>query len=147
VVSRIRAWQRPRANRIHAISPDSRWLAYQSDQSGRAEIYVRPYPDIDAGQWPISINGGHSPVWAHDGREIFYMNGPNLMTAAVRVDGTKFIAGTPAVLFSGPFDTIQDNNYDVSPDGSHFIMVEARPIPRCALSRWSSTGLWSSSDW
>jgi Tol biopolymer transport system component len=110
-----------------AISPDGRWLAYGSDESGRAEIYVRPFPDTNAMKWPISIGGGHSPRWSNDGRQLFYMNGQNLMAAAVRADATKITAGTPSALFNGPFDTTQDNNYDISPDGSRFLMVEASP--------------------
>jgi len=109
-----------------AISPDSHWLAYQSDESGRLEIYVRPYPGVDTAKWPISTKGGHSPMWSNDGRELYYMDGQSLMATAVRVEDTKIIAGVPTVLFSGPFDTTQDNNYDVSADG-HFIMVEAAP--------------------
>ena len=65
-------------------------------------------------------------MWSNDGRELYYMNGQSLMATAVRVEDTKIIAGVPTVLFSGPFDTTQDNNYDVSADG-HFIMVEAAP--------------------
>jgi serine/threonine protein kinase/Tol biopolymer transport system component len=110
-----------------AISPDSRWLAYQSDESGRAEIYVRPFPRVDAGKWTISIDGGHSPIWSHDGRELYYMNGQDLIAVDMGAEETRLIAGTPRALFSGPFDTTQDNNYDVYPDASHFIMVEAAP--------------------
>jgi hypothetical protein len=88
---------------------------------------LRPFPDVDAGKWPISIEGGHSPLWSHGGRALFYMNGASLMAVAVRSDGTKIVAGMPTALFSGPFDTTQDNNYDISADDSHFLMVEAAP--------------------
>ena len=55
-----------------ALSPDGRWLAYASNESGRYEVYVRPFPDANAGRWQVSRNGGNEPVWAHNGRELFY---------------------------------------------------------------------------
>jgi Tol biopolymer transport system component len=116
------------ANELHpAISPDGRWLAYDSDESGRAEVYVRPFPDTAARRWAISVEGGHSPLWSRDGRELFYVNGQSLVAVAMRIDGPELVPGAPAVLFDGPFDTTQDNNYDVSPDGTYFIMIEPDP--------------------
>jgi serine/threonine-protein kinase len=117
------------ANELTAVvSPDGHWLAYQSDESGRAEIYVRPFPDVKGHKSLVSVDGGHSPRWSHDGRELFFMNGPNLIAAPVTVQRGVFgTSTTPSVLFSGPFDTTQDNNYDVMPDGSGFIMVEGAP--------------------
>ena len=116
------------ANELHpAVSPDARWLAYDSDESGRAEIYVRPFPDVAARRWTISVEGGHSPLWSRDGGELFYVNGQDLVAVTMRPDGPNLIPGVPSVLFSGPFDTTQDNNYDVSPDGTHFIMIEPDP--------------------
>ena len=116
------------ANELHpAISPDSRWLAYDSDESGRAEIYVRPFPEVKARRWAISVDGGHSPLWSRDGDELFYVHGQNLMAVTIRPDGQNLVPGQPTVLFSGPFDTTQDNNYDVSPDGTHFVMIEPDP--------------------
>ena len=55
------------------ISPDGRWLAYQSDESGQFEIYVRPFPDVNSGRWQISTGGGTRPLWARRGRELFYV--------------------------------------------------------------------------
>ena len=68
------------------ISPDGRWIAYQSDESGREEIYVRPFPDVDAGgRWQISPNGGSRPLWARNGRELFYLSADHiLMTVPVQ---------------------------------------------------------------
>ena len=54
-----------------AISPDGRWIAYASNESGRAEVYVQPFPDMD-GKWQVSVEGGREPVWAPDGRELFF---------------------------------------------------------------------------
>jgi hypothetical protein len=79
----------------------------------------------------VSTAGGHSPVWyPDDGRELFYMNGPGLMAVPVEAEAAAFVAGTPALLFTGPFDTTQDNNYDIAPDGASFVMVEANPDTR-----------------
>ena len=58
-----------------AISPDGRWLAYESDESSTSEVYVRPFPDVGSGRWQVSLNGGTAPRWAHSGRELFYVNG------------------------------------------------------------------------
>jgi Tol biopolymer transport system component len=71
--------------------------------------------------------GGGSPVWSPDGRELFYMNGTSMMTVSVEARGADFVAGKPRLLFDGPFDTSQDINFDISPDGKRFVMVEADP--------------------
>lgn len=107
------------------VSPDGRWLAYESNESGQFQIYVRPFPDVDAGRWQISPWGGTRPLWARDGRELFYVT-PTGTLMAVPVDtATSFSAGTPVRLFDGPFfeflrtlDTSQivGRTYDISPD-------------------------------
>src|SRR6266571_8027514 len=69
------------------FSPDGRWVAYQSNQSGRDEIYVRPFPDVNAGRWQVSTGGGAKPLWARNGRELFYLvpsaGGSTLMRASI----------------------------------------------------------------
>jgi eukaryotic-like serine/threonine-protein kinase len=110
-----------------ALSPDGRWLAYESDESGRAEIYVRPFPDVDAGRWQVSTGGGVQAAWARSGRELFYRNGPALMAVAVQT-GTGFVAGTPKALFQGQyFGGPGGRSYDVAPDGSRFLFLKAGP--------------------
>ena len=64
-----------------AVSPDGRWLAYVSDESGQPEVYVRPFPDVATARWQVSASGGTLPVWAHNGRELFYVNGRQEMTS------------------------------------------------------------------
>ena len=105
-----------------AVSPDGRWLAYVSDESGNEEIYVRPFPDIDGGRWQVSTGGGTQPLWA--GQELFYRTGDAVMVVAVQTD-PSFVAETPEVLFEGDYLIANGGpNYDVSPDGERFLMIK-----------------------
>jgi serine/threonine-protein kinase len=107
-----------------AFSPDGRWLAYASDETGRYEIYVQPYPG-PGGKSQISTEGGTEPVWAHDG-EIFYRQENKIMAVGTKTQPT-FSAGNPKVLFEGRYVRTQQTqpNYDVSRDGQRFLMVKA----------------------
>ena len=82
------------------VSPDGRWMAYESDESGQQEIYVTPFPNVDAGRWQISRDGGQFPLWAPDGRELFYqrLTDRAMMVAPIDTDPT-FSPGNPSVLF------------------------------------------------
>jgi serine/threonine protein kinase len=107
------------------FSPDGHWLAYGSDESGRPEIYVQPYPG-PGGKWQISAEGGTEPAWNHNGRELFYRQG-NKMMAAELTTQPSFSAGKPRMLFEGQYavsTTLSSRNYDVSPDGQRFLMVK-----------------------
>ena len=84
------------------ISPDGRWMAYTSNESGKEEIYVRPFPDVNAGRWQISTSGGNNPLWSRDGREIFYRNGNAVMAVSVKTS-PAFIFETPRTLFQGTY--------------------------------------------
>ncbi len=103
-----------------SFSPDGRWVAYVSDESGAAQIYVRPVNG--PGRSQVSIDGGTAPVWGRDGRELFFGNGDALFAAPVAL-GETFSSGTVRRLFSGPytFDAVTVN-YDVAPDGQHFLV-------------------------
>ena len=106
------------------FSPDGKWLAYSSNESGRREIYVQPYPG-PGGKWPISGDGGQEPVWNPNGRELFYRSGSKIM--AVDVDTRSgFSALKPRMLFEGPYLPTGGSfsNYDVSPDGQRFLMLK-----------------------
>jgi eukaryotic-like serine/threonine-protein kinase len=109
------------------FSPDNHWLAYQSNESGRYEVYVRPFPNVNQQRWTISTDGGISPVWSRDGRELFYTNGTAMMAVAVHSQDGTLAVGKPQFLFDGPFDATQNFNFDISPDGKYFIMVETDP--------------------
>jgi len=107
-----------------AFSPDGQWLAYSSDESGRREIYVQPYPGPD-GKWQISTDGGQEPVWNPKGGELFYRSGTRMM--AVDIDTRSGLsAGRPRVLFEGPYLPTAASFpwYDVSPDGQRFLMLK-----------------------
>ena len=106
-----------------ALSPDGRWMAYASNESGRYEISVRPFPGMGA-RYPVSLAGGTEPVWSPRSDELFYRAGPTLMAAEIRA-GTTFEIGRRVALFSNDdFQTDPTHaGYDVAPDGRHFVMV------------------------
>jgi serine/threonine-protein kinase len=112
------------------ISPDGRWLAYLSNESGSEEIFVRPFPDTDSGRWQVSTGGGIQPLWARDGQELFYRNGEAVMVVSIQTD-PSFTVGNPEVVFEGPYlgavsEAFNARAYDVSPDGERFLMI--RPL-------------------
>ena len=84
------------------ISPDGHWIAYDSNESGRSEVYVRPFPNVEEGKWQISRDGGTEPVWAPRGQELFYRNGGAMMVVGIKTEPT-FTAGSPVVLFTGRY--------------------------------------------
>jgi len=115
--------QTPFSEGAPMFSPDGRWVAYSSDQSGRFEIYVQPFPG-PGGKWLISTNGGMAPVWSRHGRELFYYNGDNLMAADITTQ-PNFRAGTPHMLIERPsYNSGARADYDVTPDGQRFLMLK-----------------------
>ena len=127
------------------FSPDGHWIAYQSNESGRHEIYVRPFPASAGGQWQVSTGGGISPRWAPDGRELYYL-GPDgkLMAAPIVVNGTALEPGAPLALFQtrvwgGGTETYQRVQYDVARDGRFLINMaidDAATSPITLLLNW-----------
>ena len=109
------------------FSPDGRWLAYVSNESGRPEVYVQPYPG-PGGKWQVSIDGGTEPVWSRNGRELFYRSGSRMMVVETTMQ-PSFSAGKPRMLFEGPYFTTafptMTVSYDVSADGQRFLVVKA----------------------
>jgi Tol biopolymer transport system component len=124
------------------FSPDGRWLAYLSDESGRYEIYVQPYPG-PGGKWQISTEGGLEPVWNRNGRELFYRSGNKMMAVDVTTQ-PSFSVGKPKMLFEGRYEPspFPNSNYDVSPDGQRFLMLkpveqaEAAPTQINVVLNW-----------
>jgi Tol biopolymer transport system component len=144
------------------FSPDGRWVAYQSSESGRPEIYVRPFvppsPEASAdrvrgaavtsaagGQWQVSTEGGSYPVWRPDGKELYYLNTAGAMIAApITVTGTTLAPGAPAMLFPtriwlGGVDLQQGWQYDVAPDGRFLINteLEGAAAPITLVMNWN----------
>ena len=109
------------------FSPDGRWLAYSSNESSQFEVYVQPFPvpgPAGAPKWQVSTEGGSEPVWARNGRELFYRNGDKLMAVDVTLR-PSFSRGNPRLLFQGDyFALVHLTNYDVSPDGQRFLMLK-----------------------
>jgi serine/threonine-protein kinase len=116
--------QTPSNESAPRFSPDGRWLAYVSDESGRYEIYVQPYPG-PGGKWQVSTEGGTEPVWNRNGRELFYRSGDKMMAVDIATQ-PGFAAGKPRMLFEGRYELapIPIANYDVSPDGQRFLMLK-----------------------
>ena len=108
------------------FSPDGRSLAYVSNETGRSEIFLRSRID-PAQRQKVSNAGGAEPVWAHDGRQLFYRNGDKMMAVPILASAGRSRAGIPQELFEGSFvsGTLDAANYDVMPDGQRFLMVQA----------------------
>jgi serine/threonine-protein kinase len=106
------------------LSPDDRWLAYVSNESGREEIYLRPFPGLRA-RVQVSTEGGTEPMWSRNGSELFYRNGDQHMAVSVSTD-PELALGKPSLLFEGQYETsrrdLSESNYDVAPEG-RFIML------------------------
>jgi len=111
-------------NHSPSLSADGHWVAYASNESGRLEVYVRPFPG-PGGRWQVSLDGGTEPVWARSGRELFYRNGTKLMVAAIALQPT-FAVGARRTLFEGNYvnDPVY-RSYDVTRDGQAFVMVRS----------------------
>lgn len=117
------------------ISPDGKWFAYDSHETSRREVYVRPFP-AGAGKWQVSTSGGFFPRWRRDGQELFYLDaesGGKLMAVDIKISGFKFEVGTPKALFDSGYITLAHpggpsfHAFAVSADGQRFL------IPRPAL--------------
>ncbi len=119
------------------LSPDGRWLAYVSDETGRREVFVKPFPDTDRDKWPVSNRGGEAPLWSRDGRELFYLSSDKVMTAVqVTAEGRRIDLGSPEPLFRVPdvllrVESLYYTPWDVAADG-RFIMARERSSPEAA---------------
>jgi serine/threonine-protein kinase len=113
-----------------AISPDGRWLAYTSNESGNNEVYVRPFPNTNDGRWQASTAGGQTPRWSRDGRELFFIDGNFRMVAAQITASPSFAVGELRSLFSVAGYALDGFHqaYDVTPDGRSFIIAAPRQI-------------------
>ena len=127
------------------FSPDGRWIAYASNETGSMEIYVSPFPSIN-GKWQVSNGGGQEPRWHQDGKELFYLSADGTMMVAAVTTGASFKAASPVALFQThrpqPVSSQDDFSYDVSSDGQRFLIAtkvdEANAAPLSILLNWAS---------
>ncbi len=119
------------------FSPDGRWVAYTSDETGTSEVYVREFQGSGR-SWRVSINGGSLPRWRRDGKELFYFSGEKLMAVDVKAGGSSFEPGVPKLLF----EKNGTRNYDVSGDGQRFLVAvpveESSSEPITVVLNWTA---------
>jgi serine/threonine-protein kinase len=121
-----------------AISPDGRWMAYDSDESGRVEVFIQSFPDPNLKRWKVSLEHGSEPLWTRGGRELVYRNGDSVMAVSVNLEEGS--STPPRALFAGAYPDnpgwTRPRSYDVSSDGERFLMTKlpvARPQARIVL--------------
>jgi serine/threonine-protein kinase len=111
------------------VSPDGRWLAYEANDSGRFEIYVNPFQDVNSGRWPVSTSGGTQPLWARSGQELFYVAPDGTLMRVAVTAGPSWTASTPTKVLEGLRVLANGGNfprnYDITADGQRFLMLKA----------------------
>ena len=112
------------------FSPDCRWIAYTSDESGRDEIFVSAYPNVGK-KWQISNSGGKEPLWRSDGRVLYYRNNDAMMSVAIQSQ-KEFSYETPKLVFKVPFESYSITHYDYDHLNNRFIMLkqDKSSVPR-----------------
>ncbi len=109
-----------------ALSPDSHWLAYVSNEQGAYEVFVRPFPEVNGGKWQVSSGGGSAPLWAHNGRELFYVANGRMNVVRIH-PGPPFSAEPPRALFAIPdlvrAGSMASGTFAITPDDQRFLMV------------------------
>jgi eukaryotic-like serine/threonine-protein kinase len=130
-----------------ALSPDGRWLAYESNETGRTEIYVRTFPTVEAGKWQVSTSGGVAPLWNPRGRELLYVNGSREMVSVPIPPGLAFRPGAQRTLFRMRDELYLGDHenytpYDIGRDGNRFVMARrvrsaaSQPAPTIIVENW-----------
>jgi len=121
------------------ISPDGKWMAYVSAESGQDEVYVRPFPG-GGGRTLVSMNGGREPLWSRDGRTIFYSNAGAYLAAAITLSGSPSVARRDTVA-TGTYASWRFHPlYDVAPDGKHLLVLEPsqKDVPATVILNWGN---------
>jgi serine/threonine-protein kinase len=120
--------QSPFTERSGVVSPDGRWLAYEANESGRFEISVRPFPEVNSGRWQVSTAGGTRPLWARSGQELFYVAPTGALMRVGVERALSWAATTPTLLVKDGYSTSPGGffgrTYDISPDGQRFLMIK-----------------------
>jgi Tol biopolymer transport system component len=129
-----------------AVSPDRRWIAYMSDESGQLEVYVRPYPRVDGGRWKVSTKGGRSPLWSRNGSELFYQDFGGAVIGIPVTSSGLFVASEATTIipasrtYAGYGSAIGGRPFDVSLDGTRFLMLknlgEGQPSSLVVVQNW-----------
>ena len=120
--------QSPSQERHPEVSPDGRWLAYQSNDSGDYQVHVRPFPDVNDGRWQVSTAGGTRPMWDRKGQELFYLTPAGVLMGVRVASGASWKASAPATVLEGQyFNFLPVRSFDVSPDGERFLMIKPDP--------------------
>jgi hypothetical protein len=131
-----------------ALSPDGRWLAYESTETMPPEVFIRPFPNTEGGRWQVSIGGGRAPLWTRDGKELFFVNADRDMMVVSIATGASPSPGTPKLLFHLRDDLYLENQenytpFDISPDGRRFLMARrvqaaaaAKVLPLVVVENW-----------
>jgi hypothetical protein len=110
--------------RLPVMSPDGRWLAYQSTESGKMEIYVRPFPNVRSARWQISEGGGFAPLWSADGREVFYRKADTIVAVKIRTEPTFGVESSGALFSLAGYVLAGTRGvrYDVGRDGRFLLL-------------------------
>jgi Tol biopolymer transport system component len=128
------------------FSPDARWIAYSTNETGTWEIFVSPFPGGN-GKWQVSRGGGEEPRWRRDGKELFFLSAEGrIMAVPVKLMESNFESGSPVALFQAhlrqPISAMDVVSYDVSADGQRFLvntkMQESNPAPMSIILNWRS---------
>jgi serine/threonine-protein kinase len=117
----------PVDERHPAISPDGKWLAYRSEETGKGEVYVRPFPNVNDGKWLVSLDGGSDPVWSHSGHELFYINSARELLSASVITQPAFSVRERKKLFTLPAGvrpSASSSRFDVAPGDQRFLMMQ-----------------------
>src|SRR5262245_13108850 len=121
--------QTPFDERNGIVSPDGRWLAYEANDTGAFEIYVRPFPNVTKGRWKVSTNGGTQPLWAHSGQELFYFAPDGALMRVAVSGGPAWTPGAPTKLLEARYVVRSGGNtprnYDIAADGQRFLLLKA----------------------
>jgi len=137
------------AERNGIVSPDGRWLAYEANDSGRFEIYVRPFPEVNTGHWQVSTAGGTRPLWARNGQELFYASPTGALMRVGVERAPSWAATTPTLLVKEGYFTSPGGNlgrtYDIAPEGQRFLMIKegggtdqpAAPAQLIVVQHWT----------
>jgi serine/threonine-protein kinase len=122
----------PFSERNGTVSPDGRWLAYEADDSGPFQIYVRPFPEVGNGHWQVSPSGGTQPLWSRNGKELFYVAPDGVLMRVSMANGPPASGGAPTKVLEGRYVmSVGGNfprNYDIAPDGQRFLMIKASVV-------------------